>query len=172
MRFARWSDIDARHCEPPLCWGTKAMGKKSRAMAPRGSALVAAAAIWTFAAAVPVLAQQLPLPPAGAEVPPPPPETPASNAMTTPSMAGPLVANPNPWNFNAPLFGKVYVTGVASGLGLAQQNATFGDKGLHADVSNAHAIAQTTEGLIQFYVQGGMYSFPTLGPPYCRACRQ
>ena len=60
-------------------------------------------------------------------------------------MAGPLVANPNPWNFDAPLFGKIYVTGVASGLGLAQQNATLGDIGLHADVSNAHAIAQTTE---------------------------
>jgi hypothetical protein len=59
---------------------------------------------------------------ARAEMPAAAPETPASNAMTTPSMAGPLVANPNPWNFDAGLFGKVYVTGVASGLGLAQLN--------------------------------------------------
>ena len=144
------------------------MQKKLRVMAPRGSALLAAAATLTLAT---MASAQQPPPPAGPEAPVATPETPASNAMTTPSMAGPLVANPNPWSFDAPLFGKIYVTGVASGLGLAQQNATLGDIGLHADVSNAHAIAQTTEGLVQFYVQAGMYSFPALGLPYVSAWR-
>ena len=150
------------------------MQKDLGALAPRGTVILAAAAAWHFATAVPVWAQEPPPPPP--LVPPPPPaaaapETPAATAMTTPSMTGPLIANPNPWNFDAGPLGKVYVTGVASGLGLAQQNATFGDKGLHADVSNAQALAQTPEGLRQFYVQAGMYSFPTLGLPYVSAWR-
>src|SRR5262245_47361745 len=138
----------------------------------RGVSVAILATTAAFGMTDPASAQQPPPPPpAGAEAPAPAPETPASNAMTMPTMTGPLVANPNPWSFDAPLFGKIYVTGVASGLGLAQQNATLGDIGLHADVSNAHAIAQTTEGLVQFYVQAGMYSFPALGLPYVSAWR-
>ena len=114
-----------------------------RTTLPRGAATLAMAAAGVFGTALSASAQQpAPL------VPPPPvvaPEAPASTAMTTPSMTGPLVANPNPWNFDAGPVGKVYVTGVVSGLGLAQQNATPGDKGLHPDVSNAQAIVQTTE---------------------------
>jgi hypothetical protein len=140
-----------------------------RTTLPRGAATLAMAAAGVFGTALSASAQQpAPL------VPPPPvvaPEAPASTAMTTPSMTGPLVANPNPWNFDAGPVGKVYVTGVVSGLGLAQQNATPGDKGLHPDVSNAQAIVQTTEGLIQFYAQAGLYSFPALGLPYVSAWR-
>jgi hypothetical protein len=142
-----------------------------RMISPRVAPALAIAAVGALGTAAPGLAQQPLVPPPPLATEPAAPETPASNAMTTPSMAGPLVANPNPWNFDAGPLGKVYVTGVASGLGLAQQNATLGDKGLHPDVSNAQAIAQTTEGLIQFYVQGGMYSFPTLGLPYVSAWR-
>ena len=147
-----------------------------RTAAPRVVATLAVTAVWAFGLAASASAQQPPPPPATLVAPPPPaeapaPEAPASTAMTTPSMAGPLVANPNPWNYDTGPLGKVYVTGVVSGLGMAQQNPTFGDKHLHADVSNAQAIAQTTEGLVQFYVQGGMYSFPTLGLPYASAWR-
>jgi hypothetical protein len=146
-----------------------------RARVPREAAILAAAAAWMLAAAAPASAQQPlvpPPPPTGASAAEAPaPEAPASTAMTTPSMSGPLVANPNPWNFDGGPFGKVYVTGVVSGLGLAQQNATFGDKGLHPDASNAQAIVQTTEGLVQFYAQAGLYSFPSLGLPYVSSWR-
>src|SRR5438067_6464938 len=149
--------------------GKKPMKRIFRTTLPRGAATLAMAAAGVFGTALSASAQQpAPL------VPPvvaPAPEAPASTAMTTPSMTGPLVANPNPWNFDAGPVGKVYVTGVVSGLGLAQQNATPGDKGLHPDVSNAQAIVQTTEGLIQFYAQAGLYSFPALGLPYVSAWR-
>ena len=143
-----------------------------RTTLPRGVATLAIAAAWVFGAAVSASAQQ----PAPLVPPPPPgvapvPEAPASTAMTTPSMAGPLVANPNPFNLDGGPFGKVYVTGVVSGLGLAQSNPVLGDHSLRPDVSNAQAIVQTTEGLVQFYAQAGLYSFPALGTPYVSAWR-
>src|SRR5437762_10247126 len=140
-----------------------------RTTLPRGAATLAMAAAGVFGTALFASAQQpAPL------VPPvvaPAPEAPASTAMTTPSMTGPLVANPNPWNFDAGPVGKVYVTGVVSGLGLAQSNPVLGDHSLRPDVSNAQAIVQTTEGLVQFYAQAGLYSFPALGLPYVSAWR-
>src|SRR5437762_356483 len=46
----------------------------------------------------------------------------APTAMTTPAMAGPLAANPNPISFDAGPLGPVYVTGAISALGLWQNN--------------------------------------------------
>lgn len=99
------------------------------------------------------------------------PAAPTSNAMTQPAMAGPLAANPNPVSFEAGPLGKVYVTGVASGLGLVQSNHVPGDKSAQADISNGQVILQTTEGLVQFYAQAGVYSLPDLGLPYVRATK-
>jgi hypothetical protein len=94
-----------------------------------------------------------------------------STAMAAPSMTGPLVANPNPYSFDDPfgVFGKIYVTGAISGLGLVQSNPGLGDRVFHGDASNAQVIAQKTDGLFQFYVQAGMYSFPAIGTPYVSA---
>jgi hypothetical protein len=103
--------------------------------------------------------------------PPPAEAAPASAAMTTPAMAGPLVANPNPFSIDAGPLGKVYLTGAGSGLFMLQSNAVPGDRRTRIDISNAHVIAQTTEGLVQFYVQAGMYSFPALGTPYLSSPR-
>jgi hypothetical protein len=86
-------------------------------------------------------------------------------------MAGPLVANPNPFSFDETPFGKVYLTGAISGLGLFQTNSLPGDHNARGDISNGHAILQTTEGFVQFYAQAGIYSFPTLGAPYVSAQR-
>src|SRR5437764_3022658 len=136
---------------------------------PFGKATVAAIAAWQLGTAGSALAQQ-PVP----IVPPAPaPEAPASTAMTTPSMAGPLVANPNPYSFDDPfnLFGKIYVTGALTGLGLVQSNPVPGDHPFRPDVSNGQVIVQKTDGLFQFYVQAGMYSFPALGTPYVSAWR-
>ena len=100
---------------------------------------------------------------------PPAPEPPAGpTAMTTPAMAGPLVANPNPFHLPvAPFLGEVYVTGVGSFLGMAQTDPVTGiDKKFNPDISNLQASLQTTEGFFQFFVQPGIYSLPTLGLPY------
>ena len=53
-----------------------------------------------------------------------------------------------------------------------QANATHlapGDGELTYDISNALITVQKTEGMFQFYVQAGLYSFPTVGNPYDKA---
>jgi hypothetical protein len=104
--------------------------------------------------------------PAWAQQPAPEAAAPTPTAMTTPAMTGPLVANPNPMNtdFGAP--GTIYLTGAISGLALFQSNPAVGDSSSNGDLSNAHFIVQKTDGLFQFYAQGGLYTFPTLGTPY------
>ena len=97
-----------------------------------------------------------------------PAETPAptSAAMAMPTMAGSLSANANPASINAGPIGNVYVTGAISGIAFAQSSTFPGDNDARIDLSNGQIIAQTTEGLVQFYVQAGGYSFPSLGTAY------
>jgi hypothetical protein len=140
---------------------------------PVGAAFLAAAAAWQFGTAASVSAQQPLVPPPPAAVVAPAPETPTPTAMAAPSMTGPLVANPNPYGFDDPfgVFGKVYVTGAISGLGLVQSNPGLGDRVFHGDISNGQVILQKPDGIFQFYVQAGIYSFPSLGTPYVSADR-
>jgi hypothetical protein len=140
---------------------------------PVGAAFLAAAAAWQFGTAASVSAQQPLVPPPPAAVVAPAPDVPTPTAMAAPSMTGPLVANPNPYGFDDPfgVFGKVYVTGAISGLGLVQSNPGLGDRVFHGDVSNGQVILQKPDGIFQFYVQAGIYSFPALGTPYVSADR-
>jgi Putative beta-barrel porin-2, OmpL-like. bbp2 len=120
--------------------------------------------------ATPTWAQTPVAPPA----PPPPPAEaapPAPTAMSTPAMTGPLVANPAPYSIDAGPIGKVYITGAVSGFAMFQSDPTAVDHTSRLDLTNGHLIAQTTEGLVQFYAQGGAYSFPTVGAPYITAGR-
>ena len=122
----------------------------------------------------PARAQQPPVvvaPPPAAAAPAeaPPAAAPASTALTTPSMTGPLVANPNPIAYETE-FGKVYVSGMISGLGIVQANASPGDHD-RIDISNGQVILQKTDGFFQFYAQAGIYSFPALGTAYFSAER-
>jgi len=94
-------------------------------------------------------------------------------------MTGPLVmASPNEINLPkyvpflsdlpapiATLF-DFDVNGVVSGIGLFQNHAVPGDPYNRLDFSNAEAIIQKADGVIQYYVQVGGYSFPILGSPY------
>ncbi|HKS88778.1 MAG TPA: outer membrane beta-barrel protein, partial [Stellaceae bacterium] len=82
--------------------------------------------------------------------------------------SGPLVANPDPMHLDVvPFFGPMYVTGAASGLGLAQTEPVLGlDHRVTMDLSNAQVALQTTEGLFQFFLEPAAYSLPTLGVPY------
>ena len=136
-----------------------------------GVAAVTAWAAWQLGAAMPASAQQPPPPPA--EAAPPAAEAPAGpTALTTPSMSGPLVANPNPIvAIDDETLGKIYVGGAVTGLGLFQTNHLPGDRADHGDASNAQVIFQKTEGLLQFYTQIGAYSFPSIGASYISAGR-
>src|ERR1700686_4427234 len=96
---------------------------------------------WQLGFAATASAQQ---PPPAAEAAPPAAEAPAGpTALTTPSMSGPLVANPNPIvAIDEDPFGKIYVGGAITGLGLFQTNAVLGDRAVHGDASNAQIIFQ------------------------------
>jgi hypothetical protein len=109
--------------------------------------------------------------PAAAATPVPP--------LSSPAMVGPLqMASPNEVNLPkyvpflselpapiATLF-DFDVNGVVSGLAFFQNHAVVGDPYNRLDVSNAEAIIQKADGLIQYYLQVGGYSFPIVGNPY------
>jgi Putative beta-barrel porin-2, OmpL-like. bbp2 len=136
-----------------------------------GAVALIAWAGWQLGFAATASAQQPPLP--VAETAPPAAEAPAGpTALTTPSMSGPLVANPNPLvAIDEDPFGKIYVGGAITGLGLFQTNPFAGDRSDHGDASNAQIFFQKTDGLFQFLAQIGAYSFPALGSPYINAGR-
>lgn len=95
----------------------------------------------------------------------PPPMTP----VATPAIAGPLSYPITPLTLNlGPLGEKVYVDGALTGLGFWQNNASRigSDSASRLDLSNAQVFVQKTDGLIQFFVQAGIYSLPALGAPY------
>jgi hypothetical protein len=94
-----------------------------------------------------------------------------ADALATPSMAGPLAANASPMTFDAGPLGNIYVTGAISGLALYQSDhsLTPGDHETLLDFTNGQVFIQKTDGLVQFYIEAGEYSLPTLGTPYLRA---
>lgn len=106
----------------------------------------------TMLVAAPAAAQDAPAPPA-----------------LLPALAGPLTYSPTPLNFEMPGLGKLYVTGVGSGLLGTQSNTTPGVSSSFADVSNATVILQKPEGVFQFLVQAGLYNQQTLGTATLRA---
>jgi hypothetical protein len=130
----------------------------------------------TGAAAVALMAALAPISPASAQTAAPAPAdqaaAPASNAMTMPAMGASIVANPNPYSIDLwPILGKTYVTGALTGLGFVQNNTVPGagipagrDSG--ADLSNGMAAIQKTDGLVQYFLQAGVYSLPVVGVPY------
>lgn len=92
-----------------------------------------------------------------------------ADPLTTPAMSASLSANPNPTKIDAGPLGQIYVTGAVSAIGYAQNREVPGDVSSRADLSNAQVFFQTTEGPIQFFVQAGGYSIPTIGVPYFKA---
>jgi hypothetical protein len=96
-------------------------------------------------------------------------ETNPSLPTTMSAMAGLLILNPNPTIFNAGSFGNVFITGALTGLALSQGNATAGDSGALVDLTDAQVFAQKTDGVVQFFIQGGGYSLPAVGIRYVNA---
>ena len=105
---------------------------------------------------------------------PPPPPTPPPY----PSMGPTLSNNANSATFDAGPLGKLTVNGVISAVGYAQTNPSFdaGDgkfnKSTGFDLSNGMATVQQDNGIFQFAVQAGVYSFPTVGNAYIKATTQ
>ena len=98
------------------------------------------------------------------------PAAPAAPALL-PALAGPLAYSATPVSFDAGPLGKIYVNGVATGIGRFQDHVVPGDNKSFADVSNGQVIIQKVDGIFQFFVQAGVYSLPSLGVPYTRASR-
>ena len=90
----------------------------------------------------------------------------APTAMATPGMSAPLTANPNPMSVDAGFLGPVYVTGAVSGLGLWQNNKFPDQQHSQASLSNGQLFLQKPEGLFQYFLAVGAYTFPALGAPY------
>lgn len=90
---------------------------------------------------------------------------PAPAPLSTPAIAGPLLAIP-PAIFDAGPFGKIDVNGVVTGVGLWQGNHVPGDNSTQAALSNGQIFVQKTDGWFQFYIQAGAYTLPALGTPF------
>jgi hypothetical protein len=104
-------------------------------------------------------------PAAGAAAPAAAPAAPTP--LSTPAMSTSLSANANPIGFDAGGFGKIYFSGQITGLATWQTNSVAGDKNdAQVDFSNAQIEVQKTDGVVQFYVQAGYYTFPSLGSAY------
>ncbi|MGX6643205.1 outer membrane beta-barrel protein [Legionella pneumophila] len=91
-----------------------------------------------------------------------------SIVLPYPATTGPLVVNSNPFDIEAGSLEKIYINGIISGLGLWQNNPVAGNPSPLVDLDNGQVFIQNTKGLLQFYVQTGGYSLPSLGTSYLR----
>lgn len=97
-------------------------------------------------------------------------EAAAPSAPALPIPVSPtLSANPNPFSLDLGSLGKIYGSGVVTGLGLVQNNSTAGNSDNRADLNNAQVFIQKSDGVLQFFAQAGHYSVPVLGVPYMKA---
>jgi hypothetical protein len=93
----------------------------------------------------------------------------SADPVPTPSMSASLAANPNPFSVNAGALGKIYIDGALTGLAFWQSNPVPEDRDTRFDLSNGQVFIQKTDGWLQFYVQAGAYSLPSLGTAYVKA---
>jgi hypothetical protein len=125
--------------------------------------IITAAAAWALLGLGPTIVR-------AEEQPAPAGEQPESAVPSPVSMlgmaAGSLTANPKPISFDAGPLGPVLVSGVVSGLGLWQNNKFPDQQHSQASLSNGQVFFQKNEGLFQYFLQVGAYTFPTLGAPY------
>jgi len=128
---------------------TEAGQQVAASLAPSASAPAAASAPASYSTSSEAPAQA------------PPPATP----LPTPAITGPL-ANLPPFTLDAGPFGKLAVNGMLSGFGMWQDAPASGDNPGQAALSNGQVFLQKTDGVVQFYVQGGVYTLPALATPF------
>ena len=113
--------------------------------------------------------------PAPASTPPAAaPAAPAPAPAPYPSMGPVLANNPAPASFDAGFLGKLTVSGAFSGLLIGTDHPGFDfwdgktNKSFQGDFTNGLVTVQKTDGLVQFVIQAGAYSFPTVGSGYIK----
>lgn len=98
-----------------------------------------------------------------------------ADPVAAPAFSGPLVPNSEPIAVDAGPLGQVTVTGQVSGIAALQSHANhsggIGNRDGFVDLSNAQVEIQTRNGPLQFFVQAGAYSLPSLGSSYLRATK-
>ena len=115
-------------------------------------------------------AQETPAP-APAPAPAAAPAAPADAApapLSTFILTGPLTWLP-PAIFDAGPFGKLSVNGIVTGYAQGQNNAITGDDSKQATLSNGEVFIQKADGKVQYYIQAGVYTMPTLGVSFMNA---
>lgn len=75
-------------------------------------------------------------------------------------------------SIDAAWLGAVDFHAIATGNALMQTNPIPNDYKAFVDLANAQIILKKEKGLIQFYIQSGLYSTPSLGTTYQRASLQ
>jgi hypothetical protein len=88
--------------------------------------------------------------------------------LSTFVLTGPLQWLP-PATFDAGPLGTLSVNGIVTGYSLFQNNSVPGDTSAQATLSNGQVFIQKADGPVQFYVQAGVYTMPTLGVPFVNA---
>jgi len=105
--------------------------------------------------------------PAAAAVAPADP-APAPAPLATPAVTGPLQWLP-PAIFDAGPFGKVAANGIITGFGMVQSNHVPGDNDGQATITNGQIFIQKADGKLQYFVQAGAYTMPSLGTAFLPA---
>ena len=93
--------------------------------------------------------------------------TPAA-PLSTFVLSGPLQWLP-PATFDAGPLGKLSVNGIVTGYALGQNNPVPGDDTKQATLTNGSIFVQKADGKLQYFVQAGVYDFPTLGVSFANA---
>src|ERR1017187_9912712 len=117
---------------------------------------------------------------AGAQTPstPAPPSTTAPEStpaaaqppapLSTFVLTGPLQWLP-PATFDAGPLGKLSVNGIVTGFAQFQNNSVPGDDKAQATLSNGQIFIQKADGKLQYCIQAGVYTMPTLSVPFVNA---
>jgi hypothetical protein len=131
-----------------------------------GAALAMAVAAGAQAPATPAPASA----PAPAQAPAPAPaDQPLAPApLSTFVLTGPLQWLP-PATFDAGPLGKLSVNGIVTGFSVFQNNSVPGDDNAQATLSNGQIFIQKADGKLQYFVQAGVYTMPTLSVPFLNA---
>jgi hypothetical protein len=102
---------------------------------------------------------------------PAPAAAPAADApapLSTFVLTGPLQWLP-PATFDAGPFGKLSVNAIVTGFAQFQNNQVPGDDSAQATLSNGQVFIQKADGKVQYYIQAGVYTMPTLGNSFLSA---
>jgi len=65
--------------------------------------------------------------------------------------------------------GKLSINGILTGFSQFQNNSVPGDATAQATLSNGQIFIQKADGNVQYYIQAGVYTMPTLASPFANA---